>query len=108
MYPGDENESHQPVLTDHEVIDERRTKIGTVTDVLYDEADARPRWAAVSLGVFGGEHYVPLDEAYQSEDGRVVVPYDKGTVKHAPKVRRDHVMTPDVQDELRRYYGMAS
>jgi hypothetical protein len=107
MHPSGDS-ARQTVLTDHEVIDERRSKIGTVTDVLYDASDATPRWATVSLGLFSGEHYIPLSDAYQAEDGRVVVPYDKSTVKRAPKANRDHVLTPDVEDELRRYYGVAS
>jgi len=62
----------------------------------------------VKMGVFAGEHYVPLMNAYVDEDGRLVVPFDKSSIKRAPKVRGDHVLTAEVQRELRDYYGVAA
>ena len=51
---------------------------------------------------------MPLADVYQAEDGRVVVPYDKRTIKHAPKPNREHILSPEEESELRRYYGIAS
>jgi hypothetical protein len=92
-------------LTGHDVVDDQLTKVGTVTDVLSDE-QSTPRWAVVKTGVFGGERFVPLERSYLDTDGRLVVPISKGDIKRAPRVRGDHVMTTEVQRELRDYYGM--
>jgi len=95
-------------LTGHEMIGDHNDKIGTVTDVFFDETVTHPKWAAVHTGVLGGDHLVPLTDAYQSEDGMVVVPFDKNTVKHAPKLHKDHVLTPELEQELLQYYDVAS
>jgi hypothetical protein len=60
----------------------------------------------VKTGVFGGERFVPLERSYLDTDGCLVVPISKGDIKRAPRVRGDHVMTTEVQRELRDYYGM--
>ena len=90
-------------LLDREVINESGEKLGRVTDVLFSNDGQSPRWAVVSPGLLGSAHYVPLANAYTSSEGRVVVPYDKSTIKHAPKADRDHVLTPDVEEHLVRY-----
>jgi hypothetical protein len=92
-------------LTGHGVVDSQLTKVGKVTDVLSDE-HATPRWAVVKTGVLGGERFVPLQRAYLDEDGRLVVPLTKNDIKRAPRVRGEHVMTTEVQRELRDYYGL--
>jgi hypothetical protein len=44
---------------------------------------------------------------YPTENGKFVVPYDKSTVKPAPKAKRNHI--PDRRDEaeLIRHYELA-
>ena len=92
---------------DAEVVSEHGDHIGKVVDVLYDDdATTEPQWLAVHVGPLAAEHYVPLVNAYRSVEGRVVVAYDKATVKHAPKAHRDHVITNELRDDLRRYYGL--
>ncbi len=103
--------SDQPLgrgLTDRVVVDDHLEKIGKVTDVIYDPAaSGRPRWATVRTGALGGEHVAPLDGAYTSEDGRVVLPSDRGTVKRAPTAPHDHIFTPEVEAELAAYYHLS-
>ena len=54
---------HAPIaLAGHAVVDPRMAKVGTVTDVLFDDRAAEPRWAVVKTGVLSGEHLVPLDK----------------------------------------------
>jgi hypothetical protein len=89
------------------VIDERGTKIGTVTDVLPDDETGEPAWVVVSMGLLRSEHFVPLSAAYQSEQGRLVLPFDREMVKHSPKAKRDHVLERGTATELRRYYQAA-
>jgi len=94
-------------LTGHAVVDARLAKVGKVTDVLSDQR-AVPTWAVVKTGVLGGEHFVPLEHTYLDEHGQLVVPLTKGDIKRAPRIRGDHVMTSQLQRELRDYYGIAA
>ena len=92
----------------HAVIDEHGTKVGKITDVLYDDKTLMPRWMIVDIGVLGAQHYVPLNDAYQSEDGRLVIPFDKKTVKAAPRAGKDHILTRAVEEQLVQHYGLAA
>jgi hypothetical protein len=89
--------------TNRPVVDEHHERIGKVTDVLYGEGD-QPTWATVKTGLLA-ERLAPLDRAYLTEDGTVVLPYDRGTIAHAPNAPRDHVLTPDVREEVTDYFG---
>ena len=92
---------------DAEVVSEHGDHIGKVVDVMYDDdTTTEPQWLAVHLGPLSSEHYVPVMNSYRSAEGRVVIGYDKATVKHAPKAHRDHVITDELRDELRRYYDL--
>jgi hypothetical protein len=97
-----------PALAGHTVIDTELRPVGKVTDVLYDERERAPRWAIVQTGLLRSEHYVPLADSYLDEDDRLVVPHDRMSIKHAPRARRDHVVTREVARELRDYYGVAA
>jgi hypothetical protein len=97
-----------PALTGHVVVDAGLAMVGKVTDVLFDERAMERRWAVVKMGFLGGEHYVPLDNAYIDLDGRLVVPFDRTSIKRAPRVPSDHVLTPEAARELRDYYGVAA
>jgi hypothetical protein len=97
----------QPQINGHPVVDTRMATIGRVTDVLYDDADTGPRWAVVKVGLLGSEHYMPLTEALLDQEGRVVVPFDKSSIKRAPRAGGRHVLTPKDERALRDYYGVA-
>ena len=100
------NESHL-TLTDRKVLDERLASVGTVTDVIYDSEQAmEPRWAIVKTGMFGGEHPAPLEGSYIADSGDLVVPFDRATIKNAPKVPHDHVLTRREEDEIAEYYDI--
>jgi hypothetical protein len=89
------------------VVDSNHAEVGTITDVIYDDVNASPSWAIVKTGTLRGEHYMPLIDTYVADDGRLVAPVDKASIKHAPKAGRDHIVTPEVARELRDYYGAA-
>ena len=92
----------------HPVIDRHGSTVGTITDVVYDEVTEEPAWGIVSPGLLHARHYVPLmPPVYLSETGDVVVPYDKADVLRAPRVHRDHVVTPMLQRELEHHYSLA-
>ena len=86
------------------VQDEHGAAIGTISDVLYDEATQQPQWLVVNPGTLRADHFVPTDGAYTTEEGNLVVAFTKQMVKEAPKATGDHVITHDVEHELREYY----
>ena len=94
-------------LRDRLVINDRGEKLGKVTDVLFDER-GEPRWAVVSAGVLASSHYVPLQRAFTTNDGRVVVPYDKGVVKHAPRAAGEHVLSRELEERLVEHYEVST
>jgi hypothetical protein len=95
-------------LAGHAVVDTHLKTVGTVTDVLFDEREIAPVWAVVRTGVLGGEHYVPLADSYVDHNGRLVVPHAKYSIRHAPRARRDHVVTRAVALKVHEYYSMAA
>lgn len=88
----------------HDLVDRDNHKVGKVTDVIYDDQEDRPEWLVVDPGPVSAERVVPLDRAYTSENGNIVVPYDKQQVRHAPKAPLDHVLTPDRVEQLDAHY----
>jgi sporulation protein YlmC with PRC-barrel domain len=74
---------HQVVGSDGEII-------GTVSDVFYDDHVNGPKWLVVDPGLFRRERLVPIEGSYETDDGRLVLPYDKKWVKHGPTVSGDH------------------
>ena len=90
------------------VIDSGGNKLGVVSDVVSDNRTLEPRWLVVDVGVLRTSHYVPAEGAYKTEDGEVVVPFTKETVKESPRVHRNHVIGPDHERELYEYYGLSA
>lgn len=90
----------------HDVVDPENRLIGTIDDVLYDHR-GEPAWAVVNLGLLRSSHYLPVAAGYLAEDGTFVVPYDKRTVKTAPKAQRHHIIDPDTASELAAHYELA-
>ncbi len=94
-----------PVLSGHEAFDDRHEKIGKVTDVLYDE-QGEPRWAVVDPGLLHRERYVPVDGAFLTDSGQVVMAYSKDMVKAARAANRDHILDPVVERALEDHYAL--
>lgn len=99
----------------HKVVDQHDREIGTVTDVAYDDdaataggAAERPTWLVVDPGMLRAAHWMPAAGTYRSADGRIVTPWDRELVKHAPKATDDHVVTPRLAHELERHYEVSS
>lgn len=91
----------------HDVVDPENRLIGTIDDVMYNQ-QGEPVWAVVNLGLLKASHYIPVASGYLAENGTFVVPYDKRTVRSAPKAARDHVLDPEVELELQHHYDLAS
>ena len=93
------------IMSGHLAFDEQHEKIGKVTDVLYDD-EGQPRWAIVDPGLLHKERYVPVDGAFMTESGEVVVAYSKDMVKNARPASRDHILDPVVERALEEHYAL--
>jgi uncharacterized protein (TIGR02271 family) len=88
-----------------EVIGSDGEKIGKVEDIYLDRQSGEPEWAAVKGGLFGTKiSFVPLVDASPTGE-ELRVPYDKATVKDAPKIDADGELSPQEEERLYRHYG---
>lgn len=92
---------------DARVVDRGGHDIGTVTELYVDEVHGRVGWLAVRTGLFG-EHVspVPLADIRWSDDGAVVLPFDRGTVKDAPHHDPEMALSVEEEAALFDYYGV--
>jgi sporulation protein YlmC with PRC-barrel domain len=82
--------------------------IGRVEEIYLDADSGEPEWALVHTGLFGSKRtFVPLADATEA-DGRLRVPHDKATVKDAPQVEPDGLLSKDEEAALYRHYGLES
>jgi|RhiMethySRZTD1v2_1073278.scaffolds.fasta_scaffold1387685_2 sporulation protein YlmC with PRC-barrel domain len=94
-------------LSGAKVLDPNGEKVGKVADVLFDELSNKPRWVLVNVGKIGSRHTaVPLVDAYRSEEGDLVVAFNRDNVKHAPKVPGGAVLTTSEERHLLDHYGL--
>src|SRR3712207_5392160 len=89
------------------VVDNDGDKIGKVSQVFLDDQTGNPEWVTVTTGLFGtAESFIPLNQASVRGD-EIVVPYDKSTVKGAPRVQDSNGHLSESEEaELYRYYGL--
>jgi uncharacterized protein (TIGR02271 family) len=88
-----------------DLIDNDGDKIGSIEDVYLDRGTQEPEWVVVTTGLFGNKRtFVPLSGAESAEDG-VRVPFDKATVKDAPRIDPDGALSTEEERELYRHYG---
>jgi hypothetical protein len=60
----------------------------------------------VATGWFGlSESFLPLDRAAINEE-RIRVPFDKTTIKNAPRYQSGVTLAPEEEDELYRHYNI--
>src|SRR3954467_6930253 len=87
------------------MVDNDGDKIGTIDEIYLDAETNEPEWAVVSTGLFGNKQsFVPLGDASGSRDG-VRVPFEKATVKDAPRIDPDGRLSQEEERELYRHYG---
>src|SRR3954452_9722217 len=86
------------------MVDAEGDKIGTIEEIYLDAETNEPEWAVVSTGLFGNKQsFVPLGDANAAEDG-VRVPFEKSTVKDAPRIDPGGRLSQDAERELYRYF----
>jgi uncharacterized protein (TIGR02271 family) len=89
------------------VVDNDGDKIGKVSQVFLDDQTGNPEWVTVTTGLFGtAESFIPLNQGSIQGD-TIRVPYDKATVKGAPRVNDSNGKLSEAEEaELYRYYGL--
>lgn len=91
-----------------EIVDVNGDSLGRAGQVYLDDRTGEPAWVTAKTGFFGTkEAFVPLAEA-DLEGDKVRVPYEKSFIKDAPHMDADEHLDDPQQDELYRYYGLAS
>jgi uncharacterized protein (TIGR02271 family) len=81
-------------------------KLGTIEEIYLDSQSDKPEWALINTGLFGTKHsFVPIQQATRDGDD-LRVPFDKVTVKDAPKMDADGRLSQQEEAELYRHYGM--
>src|SRR4051812_1607321 len=87
------------------LVDADGDKIGTIDEIYLDAETNEPEWAVVSTGLFGNKQsFVPLGDANAGGDG-IRVPFEKATVKDAPRIDPDGRLSQEEERELYRHYG---
>ncbi|MFD9324782.1 MULTISPECIES: PRC-barrel domain-containing protein [unclassified Streptomyces] len=91
----------------HDVVDLKQRKIGTLEAIYVDTATDEPAMATVRTGLLSRQRlvFVPLDEAVLGPD-YVKVPYDKGQARKAPSIGTDDVLPAEQEEAIFQYYGM--
>ena len=118
MHPAPQLPHDCTTYTGHDVLDTHGHHVGKITDVIYDDAvsapvevaesPTEPAWIVVNPGVMRAAHYVPVAGSYRTDEGTVVVPWDKDWIKSATKASGDHVLNADQIEELVTHYSLSS
>jgi len=83
-------------------------RIGGIGQIYLDNESGEPNWVTVKTGLFGTqESFVPLAQA-DASGADVTVPYDKDTVKNAPRLDAGGALTPEEERRLYSYYFSAT
>ncbi len=90
-----------------DVLDQDGDKVGTVEEIYLDQQTDQPEWALVKTGMFGNKStFVPLTGANQDGDN-LRVPFEKDTIKDAPKIDPEQELSQDEERQLYSHYGMS-
>jgi hypothetical protein len=89
-----------------DVFDREGERIGRLTGIYRETESGRPMFALVRTGLFGLRSVlVPLEGAFE-EGGALIVDLDKQSVKGAPHLRRDELLSDGAELQLYEYYGL--
>jgi uncharacterized protein (TIGR02271 family) len=87
------------------LVDSNGDKIGKIEEIYLDADSDTPEWALVTTGMFGSKQsFVPIEGATPGDAG-IGVPFDKATVKDAPKIDPDGKLSEQEENDLYRHYG---
>ncbi len=95
-------------ILDRDVYTSRNEKLGRIKRVFLDDETNQPTWITVHTGLFGKkENWIPMDQAQQTREGHIVVPYDKALIEGSPSIDEDtDQISRQEEAELYQYYKM--
>jgi uncharacterized protein YrrD len=67
-----------------DLFDKNGSKVGTVSDLIFEPTTLQLEWYDVKVGLLGAHHLVPA-ASVKVEETRGCLPFDKKAVKDAPK-----------------------
>ncbi len=92
-------------LVGHRVLDTEGQNVGKIKQVYLDDQTGQPSWVSVHTGLFGlKETLVPLQGAQPMQED-IQIPYDKDTVRDAPRVDADRHIAPEDEELVRDYFA---
>jgi uncharacterized protein YrrD len=93
-----------PHLTGEVLYDLRGDRIGTISDVVFDDMTGEPAWVVVAYGLFNQHHRLAPIDVIKRRGERVISAVAKADVRKAPMIGTHGVVTPELADEAHRYY----
>ena len=81
------------------------SSVGRVEGILVDADSEDPKWLLVRMGRFGHHSALPFSHAV-GVIGRVWAPYDRDTVRQAPRIDAGQPLTRERELELCAFYGI--
>ncbi|MFJ5213307.1 PRC-barrel domain-containing protein [Streptomyces sp. NPDC088354] len=93
---------------DHDVVDPKGHKIGSLEAIYVDTSTDEPAMATVRTGLLSRQRllFVPLDEAILGP-GYVKVAHAKALVKKAPAIGTDDVLPVEQEEAIFKHYDLA-
>jgi hypothetical protein len=90
------------------VVDPDESKVGNLESIYFDTAADEPAFAAVHVGILGGQKlvFVPLAGALVSPKFLKVM-YSKKLIKDAPFIGTDGELEASQEPEVFAHYGLA-
>ena len=91
----------------YKVFDDRYEGVGRVDDLFVDDGD-RPLYVGVRTGLLGTRSVLVPVEIVRVNDRRRVVEIAEsgGRIKHAPSFEENEELTPELEEEVRVYFGL--
>jgi uncharacterized protein (TIGR02271 family) len=112
--PGEQSDDRSAMPEEqyagYEVYAQDGERIGKLDDLFIDEND-NPEYVGVRMGLWGSTRSVLIPaDVVTVEDGprRMVVSRPKGTVEAGPTYGAHDEVTPELEERVRSYYGLAS
>ena len=94
-------------LLDAVVVDEDGARVGEVVQILLDNVSGRPTWVRVVAGALRPRPIlVPLVGA-SLKAGALRVPHPRARLRAAPQPTAEQGLSPEEEETLTAYYGIA-
>jgi len=89
------------------IVDSEGSKVGNLESIYFDTATDQPEFAAVHVGILGGQKlvFVPLSGAVVAPKYLKVL-FPKKQIKDAPSIATDGELDSAVEPEIFTHYGI--